>query len=381
MTLHDPFEVIVHDYELRTGPAPKRESLMTALRQTASEEEIRVLLLLPTAGPLDAEKLIHKAERRLGIVREDLEPVLDHLLHEALVLRYTGKAGRVYERASPVHMTEQQVRMRKGTPLGQLYAQYWHDIFTVSLPNMPIRTPQFRVMAVEETIARQGERHVIQVNANIPDTRETLPIDIVSAMIRNQSLIAVAECYCRLAQGMLGSPCSYPRETCFTFNELAEPLLEIGLARRVDIDEALTILLNAEKAGLIHNVDNCEDHMRVLCNCCPCCCAAVKAFDRGLRNIDAPSRFESVFDPALCTQCEACVPRCPTHAIRLDHDTPVFDQERCIGCGQCASTCPTQAVYMAARSNPPRPEPTRSALKAKIRRETRVGMITDRLSR
>jgi ferredoxin len=276
-------------------------------------------------------------------------------------------------------MAEQQVRMRKGTPLGEVYAQYWDDLSTISIDRLPTRTPYYRVMAVEETVTGEGQRRRIPVGEDIADTRATLPIDIISEMVRKEPLIAVAECYCRLSQDMLGHPCSYPRETCFTFNELAQPLIEIGLARRIEADEAVAILRKAEKAGLIHNVDNCEGHLKSMCNCCPCCCPAVKAYQRGITNVGAPSRFRSELDPARCTLCEACLPVCHMHAIRLDDGALRLDSERCIGCGHCASACPEEAIRMTLREKPPRPEPTNDALWSKIRREAVVGMVTSRL--
>lgn len=379
MSQHDGYTQLMHSYEFQTGPIPNRDRLRAGLEQTISEEEARLVMLLPFAGATTPERLFRKARQKLGITQGELEPLLDHLLHEAFILRYTGKNGTVYERAFCSYMAEQQVRMRKGTPLGEVYAQYWDDLSTISIERLPTRTPYYRVMAVEETVRGGGSRRVVPVHEDIPDTRATLPIDVISEMVRKEPLIAVAECYCRLSQGMLGHECSYPRETCFTFNELAQPLIEIGLARRIEADEAIAILRGAEKAGLIHNVDNCEGHLKSMCNCCPCCCPAVKAYQRGITNVGAPSRFRSEFDPVQCTLCEACIPACHMHAIRLDDGALAFDGDRCIGCGHCASACPEEAIRMTLRARPPRPEPTNDALWSKIRREAIVGMVTNRL--
>jgi Pyruvate/2-oxoacid:ferredoxin oxidoreductase delta subunit len=379
MPPRDAYESLLGFYQFQTGPIPQRERLKAGLAETISEEEARIILLLPFAGAMKPEKLYRKAEQSLGLDRPRLEPLLDHLLHEAFILRYTGKDGLVYERAFCSYMAEQQVRIRKGTPLGQVYAQYWDDLSTISIDRLPTRTPYYRVMAVEETVTRGSGKRTIPVGEDIVDPRGALPIDVISEMVRKEPLIAVAECYCRLSQGMLGRPCSHPKETCFTFNELAQPLIEIGLARRIEADEAIAILREAEKAGLIHNVDNCEGHLKSMCNCCPCCCPAVKAYQRGVRNVGAPSRFRSEVELTLCTGCEACLPACAMQAIRLDDGVLRMDGDRCIGCGQCASACPEEAIRMVPRAKPPRPAPTNDALWSKIRREAMIGMVTSRV--
>jgi ferredoxin len=246
---------------------------------------------------------------------------------------------------------------------------------------LPTKTPYFRVVPVEPTVtgSETGERR-IQIDQPITDTREVLPIDVVSEMVRKESLIAVAECYCRLSQGMLGHECTYPRETCFTFNEMAQNLIDIGLARKVSVDEAIAILKGAEEAGLIHHADNCREELKVLCNCCPCCCPAASAYVSGLTNVGAPSRYYALHDETVCKACHACVDSCPVNAISVaDDDSVMFHSEQCIGCGHCASACPEGAIRMVLRERLPRIERTNDDLWARIRREAFVGMIRDRL--
>ena len=48
--------------------------------------------------------------------------------------------------------------------------------------------------------------------------------------------------------------------------------------------------------------------------------------------------------PANCTQCNACIPVCPTDAIPKEL---VIIRQRCIGCGACAVACQDDAVRYA----------------------------------
>ena len=203
------------------------------------------------------------------------------------MISYDGKKGRVYERAFVSFTVEQQVRRRRGTPVGAAYGEFWDGLAELTA-SMPSKTPYFRVLPVEAALPGRGTREVIPVGVAIPDAREVLPIDVISEMVSREPLIGVSECYCRLAkENRGGGVCAHERETCFTFNELAQTLIETGLARRIEAPEAISILRKAEADGLVHNVDNCQGHLKALCNCCSCCCPAIKSFKAGVRNVNA----------------------------------------------------------------------------------------------
>ena len=141
----------------------------------------------------------------------------------------------------------------------------------------------------------------------------------------------------------------------------------------------VTILKSCEEAGLVHNADNCAEHLKALCNCCACHCPAMAAFKRGQKNIAAPSRFVSHYDPAKCRLCLTCIDRCPMDVISLEGDRLARDLQRCIGCGLCVSTCPEGAIRMDLRENTPRIEKDNDALWGKIRREAIVGMVVSKV--
>jgi Pyruvate/2-oxoacid:ferredoxin oxidoreductase delta subunit len=47
---------------------------------------------------------------------------------------------------------------------------------------------------------------------------------------------------------------------------------------------------------------------------------------------------------ARCTECEACISRCPTRAIYAGINQAVIDIDRCHGCRVCVSFCPVNAI-------------------------------------
>ena len=47
---------------------------------------------------------------------------------------------------------------------------------------------------------------------------------------------------------------------------------------------------------------------------------------------------------AKCTECDLCIPVCPTHAIFLGVSQMVIDVDECNGCGICPAICPEHAI-------------------------------------
>jgi ferredoxin len=365
-------------FSVQTGGAPRQEKLGWAIRQTLTEQDLQLFFLLPAFGSITPDKLKRKALKS-DYSEELFADSLERLHEEGFVISYDGKKGRVYERAFVSFTVEQQVRRRKGTEVGAAYGEFWDGLAELA-NHMPSKTPYFRVMPVESTITGDVRTETIKVGVEIPDPREVLPIDVISQMVSKEPLIGVSECYCRLARENRGDgSCAHIRETCFTFNELAQTLIETGLARKIDAGEAVEILRKAEKDGLVHNVDNCQGHLKALCNCCSDCCPALKTYTAGARNVNAPSRYLAVWNEEKCTNCGTCVEVCPVKAIEVGNEVPVFHDEICIGCGLCASNCPEGAIHMALREDLPKIPETNDKLWGAIRREAVVSMVKERV--
>jgi ferredoxin len=295
--------------------------------------------LLPIFGEISEDKLRKKAQRK-GFSDAEIDENIDKLIKESFIERHYSESKVDFARVLGAFVAENQVRKKKGTALGKRYAKYWMDLAEVSTYNLPTKTPYARVLPVEKTIPTSGQVERIEIKETIEDTSQAVPYDFVTEMIRNTDRIALAECYCRLSMEMAGKPCSHEKETCFLFNEAARSLIETGVAREVSVDEAIEIVRRCEEAGLVHNVNNCEDEITFLCNCCPCCCPILGALNKGLTNVGQPSRFIPQFDQNSCQTCGTCVEICYVHALSLVEGAILFDDAKCIGCGLCASHCP-----------------------------------------
>lgn len=371
------YEKLVKKSAMMFGSVPGEERAMWAVEQLLSEDDLRIYFLIPFGKTIPLPKL-QRLAGRLGFNHEQLDASLDKMFREAFVMRHEEPESLAYE-SCPLSMTaEQQVRMKKGTPIGKAFGDYWLSLASISAYKLPTKTPYFRVMAAEPSI-HQGEKVRIPIKHDLPEQSQVLPLDVVSDLVRQQKLIGLADCYCRLSADMQGDHCEKPRQTCFVFNEFAASTIALGIARPLELEEALRILAECEKAGLIHNADNFQGQIRGLCNCCACHCPGIKAAAAGKKNVQAVSRYRVVFDPQKCIQDYACVHICPVHALSEDGSLPVRDNNLCLGCGLCVSACPEGALHMEIRPRAPAVPQSPRALQNALMREVIVGMVVSKI--
>jgi len=213
-------------------------------------------------------------------------------------------------------------------------------------------TPFSRVIPVEKEVAGGGE---IQ------------PYQAVSEYIRNAEYISVSTCYCRHFGELLGEPCDKPKQNCMAFGPNAKFAEERGYGRLVSKEEALQVLEEAEKAGLVHMSSNTSKYIDFICNCCACHCGIVKSLqDMDMPSLGAVSSYRLKIDEEACIGCGDCVERCPTKALSVEDELVRVDLRRCIGCGLCNSACPSEALSMEPRESPPTPPWDHKALDAAI---------------
>jgi len=371
--MKDLYEDLIRFYEFQLGKLPAREEFRRALEATFTPQDLRIFFILPFLGMVTQEKFEGRA-RKAGLTVEELLTSVKRLQPEGLVDTYVGPQGRVYGRAPIIALLEFQVRVKVASPLREVCTKVMNAFIEGATDKIPTRTPYYRVLPVEGTLTGPKPGHVVAVNAPVPDSRQVLPIDMISEMVRKEPLIAVSDCYCRATKRLVGEDCGHPLETCFYFNELALLKLETGYARKVDYDEAMRILYDCEKAGLVHNVSNCEGKIQTLCNCCACSCGVLRANIRGQTNTAAPSRFKSVLVAEKCDLSGKCVEVCPMDVFEIREGKNHMHEERCIGCGQCVAVCPSQALYLAPREKPPRTFSTNDKLFQRINMEALVGL-------
>lgn len=206
------------------------------------------------------------------------------------------------------------------------------------------KTNQFRIVPVGKSVTTE---------LNIMDYEQ------VEHIIRSQSKILVAPCICRKEHGMAGKGCGKLMEACLIFGSGAYMYEKRGIGRTISQEEALDIVKEAVKQGLVPEPTNAQNPANI-CLCCDCCCQILK----NIKALDAPakvvrSNFQARVDEEECTGCQACEEICPMDAIEMDADTITaqVNLERCIGCGLCVTACQFDAMALEDKKETEKIEP------------------------
>jgi len=187
-------------------------------------------------------------------------------------------------------------------------------------------------------------QRTIPVQQSVEVRHTVAPYDDACAILRKQDLIVLTACACRTQRAQFGKGCGKPREVCFMFGPMGEYYLENGMGRRIELEEAVRILAEAQEAGLITQPSNAKDPF-TLCNCCGDCCGFLHALQKHPKPTElVSSNYRLILDQDRCSGCGICVDRCGLRAIAInDAGVSEIDQDRCIGCGLCVITCPEKA--------------------------------------
>jgi electron transport complex protein RnfB len=306
------------------------------LKKLFSESEAELALLLT---PIPEET--HQIAGRNAIPMEGLEESLESMSKKGLIFRIRRQEKTLYNLAPfMIGLYEYSVE-KMDRELAELCRQYYDEAYQEEMGASNV--PGFKV---------------IPITQNIDADLVLFPYEKLKEEVRASRKIAVAECVCRKETRLMDHGCDYPRETCLSFGSAAEYYIENGMGREINSEEAIRILEEADKAGLVHAGAN-TTHLSNICNCCPCCCASMKGMvQKGHdRQKYMNAIYEAVVDMTACLSCEECSNRCPVKAITVD-ETAVINRDKCLGCGLCAAVCPTEALSLHLRAD--RQEPFRN---------------------
>jgi Na+-translocating ferredoxin:NAD+ oxidoreductase subunit B len=190
----------------------------------------------------------------------------------------------------------------------------------------------------------------IPVSKSLDTTRNVAAFDDAIEILKKMNQIVVTDCICRKQKGLIDQSCDKPLETCFMFGAMGQYYLDNQMGRKIDIDEAIQILSEAQAAGLVTQPATTQNPGG-MCNCCGDCCGVLRALNQHPRPSEIVfSNYIAGLEPELCIGCQTCLERCQMNALTMnDQDHAEINPDRCIGCGLCVTTCPSGALSLTLK--------------------------------
>jgi ferredoxin len=219
------------------------------------------------------------------------------------------------------------------------------------------------------------QMRTIPIGKSITPKLPVADFDQINTLLETASdPFVILPCICRRKKSLQGEPCQQTdrTETCMAMGGVAQTLLEMEIGREISRNDAMDIICENQKEGLVLQPGNTQD-IELLCSCCGCCCSMLGLQKELPRPLDFwASNFQASIDPNCCVGCGKCSIHCQTQAITLaklskkqskeDRPKPHLNHHRCIACGNCVPACPTGALSLIPCVSQIRPPKNREEL-------------------
>ena len=334
-----------HLAELSMG-YPYSEALLDLLKGMFTTREAEIALAMRTdLLPLQVEE-ISSIAAAAGIPEKEAAGILAGMAGKKAIFTAPSPSGRPGYALHQVGYGMPQSYLWSGpegdtsAEMAKLLLKYFsvpvtRDVYGKS----PTKAYKYTPVGVSIDVARQG----------------VMPHEQIKTIVESADKIGLAHCPCRTTARVLGrTDCRHSLEVCFKYNEMADFVIDKGLARNISTDEALSIMKSCEEEGLVHMVDNVQGDVKHTCNCCGHYCwnVGIIARKKVPRDVLMAVYYLRKTELDECIGCGACAEICPVRAVAMDEDDrPVVDPDWCNGCGVCMVSCPADVITLARRQD------------------------------
>jgi len=293
-------------------PRTKSNVELLLLKKICSPEQARIASNL--TGTMES---IDVVAARIGLSVEETKAKLNEMSAIGLILGNV-ESGMVRLRPFVVGIYEAQLD-RMDHEFAHLFEEYMDQSGAELMRYQPAL---HRVIPAQSAVKKEW----------------VIPYDDLREMFMASKSFRVRDCICRKQQDLIRErKCDFPLKVCTVFSNAEWPVVP----QSIDQKQALEILDETEKVGLVHTVSNVAEGLFYVCNCCGCCCGILRGITKyGIKKSVAVANYYSVIDPDECKGCGICVGRCQVKAVSLKEGVAVVDRGKCIGCGLCATGCP-----------------------------------------
>ncbi|MHA1376914.1 MAG: ATP-binding protein [Candidatus Helarchaeota archaeon] len=344
---------------------PKNKFSLDVLKIWYNEDDAKVLAAGPFKMVMADRYTIEDYAKKAKIPEDQVKETFDRLARRGVLFYYISKKdGKKKFMIPPLFpgLVEYFI-INKNISIDERrkFVKKFHANEQESL-GMLLNISDFSVFRIVPGTKPAPETRVIEVNGNLEiDKSQVFAYQDVEKIVKQagkeKNNIAVVPCTCRTMSMMLKtSPeCERTVENCLVFGVPSRYVVEEGIGRYITVEEALDILRQAEKEGLVHLSQNTLDKQGFICNCCTCCCGILSmAVKYSYWEIFQKTDYIPVFDYEKCIKCKKCVNICPFYALSYitgekedkSEDKITVREEICIGCGLCASNCPKEAITL-----------------------------------
>jgi Pyruvate/2-oxoacid:ferredoxin oxidoreductase delta subunit len=211
------------------------------------------------------------------------------------------------------------------------------------------------------------QMRTIPVSKSIHPQHHVSTFDEVTTLLQQaEEPFVIIECICRKKKSLEGKPCEATdrKETCLAVGSMARMVLSSGGGREITRDEAVSIIEQNQKQGLVLQPSNTA-RAEFICSCCGCCCGMLRVHKILPKPLDFwASNFHASVDSGTCQGCGACEKRCQVNTVIVSEkkQPAAVDLDRCVGCGLCVAVCPTQSITLVKKPAEKRPPQTREDL-------------------
>ncbi|HMF32598.1 MAG TPA: hypothetical protein VKK79_14340 [Candidatus Lokiarchaeia archaeon] len=350
----DVYEKLRQKINLFFINTPKSPKILKILERVFSPEEAELLSNFNT--PYIDAMTIDKFAKKAKVPVDQVEEIVDRLSQRGLIFKFINKNdGLAYYSLMPIipgvfefyYAANPDKDPDEERPMADWFESYLWDTLAHELPSA---VPWARILPAVEPIEQ-----LIEVNQGVDVEPKILPFEQAKEVLQACRSFAVMPCACRVHGKYVGRDVSkWPIDVCLTMNSWADYVVERGIGRAIEMEEALQILKDSDKVGLVHSTSN-SFKTQFICNCDPENCGILGGFiRRRYTNTFAKSNFLPEINAEACTKCEKCVGLCPPQALfhHYPHTSDLADnfiavrENICIGCGVCAANCKQGAIQL-----------------------------------
>lgn len=294
---------------------------------------------------------IFERVRHLVETSEELERLLDRIQKKGGI-ESTIKNGLTHYCCAPLVVGMYELQIGRLTPEFIKDFNEYTSNKKFGIEFLSTELPQMRTIPVSQSLHPQH-------NVSTFD-------EVTSLLQQAEAPFVILECICRKKKEMEGHSCKITnrKETCLAIGSVGRMVLKSGNGREIAGDEALAILEENQKQGLVLQPSNTEK-VDFICSCCGCCCGMLAVHKSLPKPVDFwATNFLAKVDADKCDACGACENSCQVGAVVVSEDkqSAVVTPERCLGCGVCVTTCPTDAIALSKKPIEVRPPQTREDL-------------------